>query len=82
MKTTVRLQNAFIEWDGRRDAHCEADGVSSGRIAEETDVLRTRREGDSASSGRVFANVQSENEQKIPQLYIRSLRTSTHYICN
>ena len=54
MKMTVRLQNAFIEWDGRRDAHCEADGASSGRIAEETDVLRTRHEDDSASSERVY----------------------------
>ena len=54
MSVTGHLQNAFIEWDGCRDAHCEADGVSSGRIAEETDVLRTRHEDDSASSERVY----------------------------
>ena len=70
MRVTERLQHAFIEWDGRRDAHCEADGASSGRIAEETDVLRTRREDHTPSSGRVFANVQTENKRKIPQLYV------------
>ena len=70
MRVTERLQNAFIEWDGRRDARCQAHGASSGRIAEEMDVLRTRREDDSPSLRRVSANVQSENERKIPQLYI------------